>query len=51
VKVRPFNGERRNKWLAVKTLSWSHGFTHFRTEAGQVGYCGTAWFEEHAEAV
>lgn len=45
--VKPFNGET-GKLLPKKYLSWSHGFTHFVKDDGEVGCCGIFWFEENA---
>ncbi len=48
--VRPFNGETTRKH--PRDVSWSHGFTHYEIkESGTVGFCGTRFFEENANAV
>lgn len=47
--VKPFNGETNKK---VKSISWSHGFTHYRiVDTGEVFFCGTHWFEENAQPI
>ncbi len=45
--VQPFDGEADP---SVNRPSWSHGFTHFRTEHGEVQFCGVNWFEKNAHA-
>ena len=47
-RVRPFNGETSRPPVGP---SWSHGFTHFRTESGRVMFCGINWFEDNAVPV
>lgn len=42
--VQPCNGEK----LDTPQVSWSHGFTHFKTESGNYGFCGINWFEKNA---
>ncbi len=56
-KIYPFNAEVE-KFRCPKTdtlrnsISWSHGFTHLKREDGSyAGFCGTAYFEEHARPV
>ena len=48
--VKPFNGET-SKILAKKSISWSHGLTHYITEDGKIGLCGIYWFEENAQQI
>jgi hypothetical protein len=48
--VKPFNGET-SRLLPKKSLSWSHGLTHFIKENGEINCCGTSWFEENAQPI